>query len=117
LKHAQLITLETNPVYKKAFQVCIKILDKKLNNSESTKSIQIEKEKLNPIALTIDSVDTHNSTTVIELKTSLEDIDPGIVDFNNMKSTLVMNQIDFEDNDAELLKNIIDSIQDIDGNG
>lgn len=109
-KHAQLLTLGADKLYKKAFDVCVKMLDKKLNISETTKSINIEKQNQNPIALTIDSVDTHNSNAVVELSTDLTDIDAGIIDFDNVKSMLVGNQHDFEDNDAELLQKLIDGL-------
>lgn len=109
-KHAQLLTLDADKVYKKAFDVCVKMLDKKLNISETTKSINIEKQNHNPIALAIDSVDTHNSSAVVELCADLTDIDAGIIDFSNVKPMLVMNQHDFEESDAEVLQKIIDGL-------
>lgn len=86
------------------------MLEKKLNISETTKSINIEKQNNNPVALAIDSVDTHNSSALVELRTDLSDIDAGIIDFTNVKSMLVMNQHDFEDNDADVLQKIIDGL-------
>jgi len=88
------------------------MLTKKLNGSESVKSLQIEKQVSNPIALKIDSIDVHNSSAVIELCADLNDIDMNLIDFSSqtVKSMLVNNQHDFEDAEADKIKQIIDNL-------
>lgn len=107
------MTLDQEPIYKKAFEVSNRIISKKLNTSESVKSISIEKKASNPIALTIDSIDVHNSTAVIELQADLNHTDSNLINFNpeNVKAMLLSNQNDFEDIEAEKIKIEIDNVE------